>query len=71
MPIRKLSDDAAKRMVGLKERCPCITNADLAYAFKMSQSRVGEIIRAAEHKRKDKIAHKAMNHQFCKPKGDK
>jgi len=48
MPLRKLSDRNARKMVEIKRRCPCITNATLAYAFDISPSRAGEIIRAAD-----------------------
>ena len=47
MPKLKLTDRDRRIMVELKEECPCITNAALARIFHVSQSRVGEIIRAS------------------------
>lgn len=51
MPKIKISDRDRKKMVMVKERCPCIQKALLAEIFDISPSRVGEILREEEAKR--------------------
>ena len=48
MPKLKLTDRNRRKMIEVKRRCPCITISTLAYAFDISPSRAGEIIRAAD-----------------------
>jgi DNA-binding Lrp family transcriptional regulator len=48
MPLYKVSYKERRMIVEIKDECPCITNAAIARIFRISQSRVGEIIREEE-----------------------
>ncbi len=45
MPKYKLTDRNRKKISEVKRKCPCITNATLAYIFDISPSRVSEVLR--------------------------
>ena len=51
MPKYKLTDRNRKKMVYVKQACPCIKKSLLAYIFDISPSRVGEVLREEENKR--------------------
>jgi len=50
MPKIKLSKADKKKLLFVKERCPCITSTLLAYIFDLSPSRVSEILREEDKK---------------------
>jgi predicted transcriptional regulator len=50
MPKYKLTNENRKRIVLLKRESPCLTNAALARIFNISQSRVGEVLKADHNK---------------------
>ena len=53
MPKIKVSDSDRKKISVIKRKCPCITNALIAYIFDISACRVGEILREDKGKKND------------------
>lgn len=50
MPKLKLTDADRKKIIALKNECPCLTNAALARIFYISPSRISEVIREENRK---------------------
>ena len=51
MPKLKLTDSDRKKIIKLKNECPCLTNAALARIFYISPSRISEVIREERSKK--------------------
>ena len=51
MPKLKLTDSDRRKIIELKDECPCLTNAALARIFYISPSRISEVIREEQTKR--------------------
>jgi len=54
MPKIKLTDRDRRIMVELKDAIPCVTNATLARIFRVSPSRVSEVVRDVHRNRREK-----------------
>lgn len=54
MPKYKITDKNRKKLVTVKQGCPCIRNSMLAYIFDISPSRVGEILREDTNSKQEK-----------------
>jgi hypothetical protein len=54
MPKLKLTDKDKRRIIELKDECPCVTNAALARIFEMSPSRISEVLRNVKRDRSEK-----------------
>ena len=54
MPKLKLTDSDRRKIIALKDECPCLTNAALARIFYISPSRISEVLREERYRRMDK-----------------
>jgi hypothetical protein len=66
MPRRKLTEKEWKRIAEAKRECPCLKNSTIAMLFDVSQSRVGEVIRAeqAEYETKRRRFERQVEGEF-------